>query len=1746
MISQVDPQKSLNRDAHPFRLDEQTSPYLLNANFESREEEGSQVVTNEPSTLLCHKLKQGMVVIGTYYVAEQDRLLLFLAQPPLGFQEAPACDPSDVFVPGWSEIGEIQGPYYIDRQGNRVRKRHCTHCPEITADMDPLSLDPLCLYRTLIGDTCLNFSVHHPIDAEVKLTDCDFRLYWVDGFNPDRYAYFNYLNGQIQDPLQLQDRFRKVIGRGSCNEPIYREEINCEQIRQTPATERICLTVREIVKGGQLESGVFQFFAAYSDGLGNALTDYQAQTGVVPVFSRKLTDRNDYQTNLALNLEIRADSSVYQFYTLVAVHTQFGVRQVKKVGTFPVTQAFYTYTGGSTLADLSLTQLLTRKVYYEHSQGITQSNHYLFKFGLAEKRRPNWQRMANLIRLYWQTTQLPEGVYKQGEIAEQYKGYLRDEVYAFAIVFEWDDGEDSPAIHLPGRLARAFERQLITNADALNGAVCSLEQNYRWQVYNTGSVLTKPHQPYVACQDTVWETGEMAYWESTERYPEVPEIWGDLCGQPIRHHKFPDSCVTHIHDGYSQNGSLVKLFTDTNMIYPIGIQVDHESVKQALLTGLANCWIHPDDVARIKSYRIVRGNRVGNESITAKGLLYDVWKYRKANRDIYYPNHAYNDLRPDSFIGNSADTYDNSDSSPDPFKLTFTPTGRYTFHSPEVHFGPASSATVVKLETVEFGECQGNFEEAQGQARQKFISTLSAAIALSAGIAAALATEEKECVTYVKRSPSIDKHYDGTSESTSGGSSLAETILEGATSVVSAIPGIGDLLGSVMSAITGVVNGATQSGEYEGIMYAGDTPVKKEFRLDARKTDYNNLDLTDSKGNKMNAQGETNQGGLIGQFIPVTQAEQVAEYSRTVCTNTKQDLMNASSSNKVANTVLKTINSLAGGFFSLPAYQVMQALQEIKIVRDLIESLIPWKNLNLQYNSVGKYSNYQCIPNETGQKIRALETTAMLTPEVQSVVEGDKTINFNNWNRESSYYLKTLGTLLPSPPIADRSRFTASEKGLTRDTVHDTVTGQVSSFYASLKNIRANQYGQLEGIQYLETGMCSRYLADEPTSQGIFGGDTFINRFALKRKLAYFTQTRFNQADGSEVRYSKLGNVGFPNYYYDTYTNIMDSLEGMSLGGSSLLDIFDDIKQIFQSALGVPKNRLDLDGVREGNVRQMLFFQYGFIYLYDYGIPSFVAESSINVDLRTGANTTTQNFYPNVADLNEWLQEKTVPITWDNFYGYNFDYSKQATENTLVVPARTELPNRICQTNHPNRVIYSDPSQELDYSTGFDNWRMFRASNYHDFSLRNGKLISVDGIESDKVLVRQENATDIFSAYVTLQTDQQSIQVSNGGMFQSRPQQYATTDLGYFGSQHRALLRTEYGHVSVDAKRGQVFLLGNNGSGLDEISKNGLFHWFKNNLPFHLSKLFPLVPVDNSYYQIGLTMGYDARLHRFFLTKKDYIPRSLEVQYDPIYREFFVWKGGRKQVVELTDSTYFCDASWTVKYDFYTKTWVYFSWAPNYYVSGQENFRSGIYAGRGEAGSIWYHGLTNKSYQIFYGQVHPFIVETQSRNEGGSQWLNQVEYRHEVIRYHNLRDQACISGVTYTKAIVSNANQCSGLLELHVDQGHNQANQISYPVHLADRTQVLVSQVNNSNWRFNEFRDCVTSQYRNNPLWLWSCSAHRKTLNRQMITYGVPEMENSDRRIRRDQVRVLLINDQHTYYQFQHLWTAPMQRVSEQ
>jgi hypothetical protein len=127
-------------------------------------------------------------------------------------------------------------------------------------------------------------------------------------------------------------------------------------------------------------------------------------------------------------------------------------------------------------------------------------------------------------------------------------------------------------------------------------------------------------------------------------------------------------------------------------------------------------------------------------------------------------------------------------------------------------------------------------------------------------------------------------------------------------------------------------------------------------------------------------------------------------------------------------------------------------------------------------------------------------------------------------------------------------------------------------------------------------------------------------------------------------------------------------------------------------------------------------------------------------------------------------------------------------------------------------------------------------------------------------------------------------------MFRGRPRTYSNTDLGHVGTQSSQMISNEFGHFTVDAKRGQVFQLGGGDKlSLREISSDAenrgvdMRDWFKEHLPFKIlkSKIEGLedIDTDNPYNGIGISMGWDSRFRRVFITKKDYIPKIDTIKY---------------------------------------------------------------------------------------------------------------------------------------------------------------------------------------------------------------------------------------------------------------------------
>src|SRR5690606_36678393 len=211
-----------------------------------------------------------------------------------------------------------------------------------------------------------------------------------------------------------------------------------------------------------------------------------------------------------------------------------------------------------------------------------------------------------------------------------------------------------------------------------------------------------------------------------------------------------------------------------------------------------------------------------------------------------------------------------------------------------------------------------------------------------------------------------------------------------------------------------------------------------------------------------------------------------------------------------------------GVFTSLSSipYRFCVIIHETQLAMKIIKALLPEIKYGIQYNSVGKYNAYHNVQNN-GNKRRKIATYSYLKPEmamieenVNTVSQGLSSIRVNNWSRESSVYLKldhdpTFGI----PTVTDNSRFNIAHRGSSTAEFkyyeNKRFYKDVASFYASIKQSVANQYGSIYNIEYIDVDACVYDLKQtyKDCDLGFFGGDTFIGRFAIKRKHSYFLQT---------------------------------------------------------------------------------------------------------------------------------------------------------------------------------------------------------------------------------------------------------------------------------------------------------------------------------------------------------------------------------------------------------------------------------------------------------------------------------------------------------------------------------------------------------------------------------------------------------------------------------------------------------------
>ena len=776
---------------------------------------------------------------------------------------------------------------------------------------------------------------------------------------------------------------------------------------------------------------------------------------------------------------------------------------------------------------------------------------------------------------------------------------------------------------------------------------------------------------------------------------------------------------------------------------------------------------------------------------------------------------------------------------------------------------------------------------------------------------------------------------------------------------------------------------------------------------------------------------------------------------------------------------------------------IMPAITAATSIIDIINKLIPRRNFAYQYNSIGNYNNSIAIPNN-GSKIRTLDIS-------QYIVDGFAGVSdihsVNNFNRESSVYLKS-SLPLPYPsdiqgvPI-DNSRYTLSELGLC-DTYTQIVERDINAYYATIKDENLSQYGQIYSYQTIDTGFQILLKDIQPGYYSIFGGDTYINKFSYKTKLRFFIDDRVGAIDESDVFYDEIGNVGKPKYWFST-----DKTQGSI--------------PVIGALAPVAKTNFDCN---DGN----FFYASGKMYLYAYGIPTFFCESEVNIDYRQAFNSKEGDFYPHMGTgiPDDWLQEKNVSIVYDNSYYYNKTLSRQNNEQVF-----THLPLgytfQDCKTYLPYRAVFSESRSNNPDTTQRNNWLIYKPSSYFDFPQNFGKLTSLDGMENKQVLARFTNKSLIYNGLLTMPTSQGQVYLGQS-LFSSQvpPLDLADTDLGYGGSRHKFLIKFEKGMISCDDIRGNVFLIGgqlqryrsgNNQKDLTDM-QSGVQQFFTRNLEVQLPKYVKGVPVDNAFNGVGIHGIYDTRFDRLILTKIDYIPIVSGITYS---KGRFYLNGNE---IQLGDSSYFCNKSFTASYDFDNQAWLSFhSYIPNYYVGSSNFFISGV----NNLSSTWKHLLNPTLYNNFYGEICSYIIETPTAYKYNDEILQSIQDYSKVYKYNEDETFIETDDVYFNKLILSNSQQCSGILELEPKPLNNLFKYKQYPIYNTDSKTITFTK-SNSFYQVNTFWSLIKDKKK--PIFLKSCESLSvdKILNQDNMDYGKRSFKKEPLRSKDLKTRFILDN----------------------
>lgn len=1702
--------KGLNKDSDPTFVAEGMWTHARNA-VNNTLEGGLGTLSNETSNVYCAEAGATMsgkkYIIGTIHMYADKWILFTVAYPTSG-----------VGTPTGHEIGLFE--------------------------------EDTCKYRIIVQDDCLNFDKRYLITgASREKEDCSWGIYFADGLNPDRYLnvgdndlwpdsnyqwignnkYGNIISGATLQWPGVQ--WKQLCHTDSGCQQTYPDEwpagcpgpndcitcedttmLNCEDLRLARLMDTPTLEIKPGVGGGVLRNGSYFAVLAYTI-KGQRVTDYFSPSNTQPLW-------NVDDVASCIDIFITADNEHFEEFELVVVQIINQGAVAKRIGIYSTsTSVVHLDQIKDDLITIPIEQIPLRNVVYETSDQMTEVNNYLLRIAPRSKFDFNYQPLANQIQAQWVSVEYPADYYVQGG---SNTSYLRDEVYCFFIRWVYNTGDKSASYHIPGRVAAPSE--LLPTADQNS---LSPDDRY-FEVYNTATVSaasgTLPDGGVIKAK------GRMGYWESTEKYPDnrhdiwdaTSQCWSgvlppppgqtspfDLCGKPIRHHKFPDNITqgSNLTNHYSQGGNNIRLMgvVFNNIILP----KDNDG----------------NDIPGIVGYEILRGSREGNRSIIAKGMLnnlrsYDLKGNNTAGRKGLYPNYPFNTITPLSsslggHVAGNNDPYIRLTND----KLQDIPPNMVTFHSPDTNFrNPFLSTTELKLYGSLSGTSVQYFEEPDQHPNFKLLADTVVIIATLSGIIeAAIQNGGKWSIT----------------ESTNGPAT-----------------GGGDISAAAAR---------TAGGVFQPLKTAYDIAINQYFTLGGYLADSLNP-LKDvipalSIYNGFNtpfqvAAGTAAIAGAIG-INGKTYSKEIPKYKYAgpfgLANYLQQSIFYFADG---ANTAIRlfytfipyrqyALQSIAEGFYSNFNSPTAGARQRFNI-----EDSFYLKN-NIQ--NVKTFSGINYVINNLKR-----QTTVTLRTSSGSTVKVDNGPDFIT-GPTADKSLVTLGTAIqtgvnPSLNMTDGKS--------------NSFNLPIASHYGGIKVRLRNQYGQLDSVKQIpitpyeqklgyngenipqprssftcvintpngnrNVNVTLKVIAQTPV---FFGGDTYVNRYTEKNNMFFFYDWLYGQPDGYEYNYILRHMIAEPRFWINSQVYDVADLTPTSL--ADIITPPPGFGLLPRSYYQLDWEKYNYNNDNEGNYPGLFGVKEAYFYLANSSVRDFFVESDVLVDFRQPGTAVWEQHYDNntYTNLPAMFNMNPDTISRGNYYAYDYSlsiskvFTQYFSQGNLQSRYYNPIVSQLCYTYYPDRIVYSLPQQN---ESSKDSWFVYLVNNYKEFKSR---ITSVKAYAKTGMFITFQNSSPLmYQGVDTLETDLGTkLTIGDGGLFSNPPQNITIADVEYeYGSSQNkfGVIATPAGMYYISQNQGRIFAFE---GGLKEVSQQGMKWWFNIFLPYKLIEDFPNYPhTDNPVAGIGTQAVYDNYNGVVYFSKKDYKikPQYIgRLTYDQ-YGDYFLLDG--KARLELGNPLVFENASWTASFDPKNEYWISFhDWHPDLTLPARQFFMTT------KEGRIWKHNYVCNSYCNFYGVQHPFEIEIPLITGQSITTLKSMEYILECYKNtsSNCVDQFHVLDFNFDKAVVSNSEQVSGYLNLNIFPKNNITLANTYPKINPTSIDILFTKEENK-YRFNQFWDITNNRgefpngssypptgalvpgttelagvYTQESIWTTQSNGYIKTLNTTNLNYNKTELQ---------------------------------------